>query len=607
MASSSVHSGKVDPAILRTSDGGRKKKVEDVSIALVREYLSRKGYKSTLSALDTEVPRTEESISNRSVLVKEAGVVNIMKSNKKQPDPYRTIIEAIVNNQLETTPTTLTTPTNPTTPITPTTSVRTPPTPTSTTPITTLTTPITGPSRTINKTNGKPVTYSTTPTITTSARITTPTSTSTLDSTKKVTRYQSEDDSSKSIGTKITNDGGLLLYEDIEEDSSFLLDDKVVSHLFSSSRNSKGEQISYNTAIKLREVVFGSATTHSFNSEWRNQGFVFNKEVPSLSYGLVQHKGGPCGVLACVQSYIIKNMLFADGANSADGSTDAIPFINRKEQKELLCKSLAQILWKAGERKKATVTVRSWSPPVKSLTVRSRSYYPDQLTELLVVHSFLDFDQLQLFLLEYVDQFISAEEENAGCILFLYSVILSRGVERLKTDFDDANNTKLLGAHGYCSQELVNLFLTGAGTSNTFNGDIVIDEGTRDSQRLKGLYAQSEIGYLTLFEYYGSCKVGEFYKSPVYPIWVVCSESHFTVIFSLNKDIVDKNSCFSIIEFNIHYYDGLGQFMEPVILNLNLSQSVTMISLNLELMPPLELTLHTKWKGQINWSCDKIY
>ena len=28
------------------------------------------------------------------------------------------------------------------------------------------------------------------------------------------------------------------------------------------------------------------------------------------------------------------------------------------------------------------------------------------------------------------------------------------------------------------------------------------------SQRLRGLDEQSEIGYLTLFEYYGSCKVG---------------------------------------------------------------------------------------------------
>ena len=42
MASSSFHSGIADPAIVRASDGERTKKVEDISIALVREYLSRK-------------------------------------------------------------------------------------------------------------------------------------------------------------------------------------------------------------------------------------------------------------------------------------------------------------------------------------------------------------------------------------------------------------------------------------------------------------------------------------------------------------------------------------------------------------------------------------
>ena len=38
------------------------------------------------------------------------------------------------------------------------------------------------------------------------------------------------------------------MYEDIEEDSSFPLDDKV-SHSFISGSNSKGEQISFHTAI----------------------------------------------------------------------------------------------------------------------------------------------------------------------------------------------------------------------------------------------------------------------------------------------------------------------------------------------------------------------
>ena len=39
---------------------------------------------------------------------------------------------------------------------------------------------------------------------------------------------------------------------------------------------------------------------------WRNQAFSFENGVESLKFGLVQNKGGPCGVLAVVQAFIIK-------------------------------------------------------------------------------------------------------------------------------------------------------------------------------------------------------------------------------------------------------------------------------------------------------------
>jgi hypothetical protein len=74
-----------------------------------------------------------------------------------------------------------------------------------------------------------------------------------------------------------------------------------------------GEPISLETAKMLREVLFGSATGPSFNSEWRCQDFTFC-EFPGLEYGLVQHKGGLCGVLACVQAYVLKNLLFSDAS-----------------------------------------------------------------------------------------------------------------------------------------------------------------------------------------------------------------------------------------------------------------------------------------------------
>ena len=40
----------------------------------------------------------------------------------------------------------------------------------------------------------------------------------------------------------------------------------------------------------------------------------------------------------------------------------------------------------------------------------------------------------------------------------------------------DGENVPLIGAHGYCSQEMVNLLLTGRAVSNTFDGHITLSE-----------------------------------------------------------------------------------------------------------------------------------
>ena len=39
---------------------------------------------------------------------------------------------------------------------------------------------------------------------------------------------------------------------------------------------------------------------------------------------------------------------------------------------------------------------------------------------------------------------------HCNCIIVLVLYIVA--IFRLRTDFDDAKNTKLLGAHGYCTQ-----------------------------------------------------------------------------------------------------------------------------------------------------------
>eukprot|EP00041_Stephanoeca_diplocostata_P017735 m.363534 g.363534 ORF g.363534 m.363534 type:complete len:237 (+) comp20802_c0_seq4:1188-1898(+) len=64
---------------------------------------------------------------------------------------------------------------------------------------------------------------------------------------------------------------------------------------------------------------------------------------------------------------------------------------------------------------------------------------------------------------------------------------------------------------------------------------------------LQGVREQSDIGYLTILEALHYVNVGTFLKSPRYPIWLIGSETHFSVVFSVDNrlavdaSLVDEN------------------------------------------------------------------
>lgn len=66
-----------------------------------------------------------------------------------------------------------------------------------------------------------------------------------------------------------------------------------------------------NVTKDLRELMFGKRkSSRRFPLEWQ-QGFFFNEpDQEILQYGLVQLKGGPCGILAAVQGFIVKYLFF---------------------------------------------------------------------------------------------------------------------------------------------------------------------------------------------------------------------------------------------------------------------------------------------------------
>jgi len=393
----------------------------------------------------------------------------------------------------------------------------------------------------------------------------------------------------KKKSVKATSD--ILVFDDLDSDLS---DDNCdirvgfPTNSLLSKLHESTSSITFEIATSLKTLVFGSASK-SFNSEWKSQSFSFC-DLPDLEYGIVQIKGGPCGILAAMQATVLKFLLFMKDKQRVDTRRPPNPSV--AERTNTLIESIAEILWRAGSGKNASVVMSS----IKEKFIGGGRYRSDGITETLTIYNFAVFDNMRAFISQNISQFES--ESRNGCIIFLYSLVFSRTIECIKDDMDEKNAT-LIGAHGYCTQELVNLCLTGKAVSNVFDGNMELDSGGDEKSLLKGIGKQSDIGLLSLFEHYESCMVGENYKIPKYPIWVVCSESHFSTLFSIEERLLLDRKLQR--RFDLYYYDGLARQDEEIRLTID-ARGPPVQNTN-DLIPPLEHCIRTKWKNAVvNWN-----
>ncbi|XP_023617741.1 ubiquitin carboxyl-terminal hydrolase MINDY-3 isoform X4 [Myotis lucifugus] len=120
-----------------------------------------------------------------------------------------------------------------------------------------------------------------------------------------------------------------------------------------------------------------------------------------------------------------------------------------------------------------------------------------------------------------------------GVLLFLYSVLLTKGIENIKNEIEDSTEPLIDPVYGHGSQSLINLLLTGHAVSNVWDGDRECS-----GMQLLGIHEQAAVGFLTLMEALRYCKVGSYLKSPKFPIWIVGSETHLTVFFAKDMALV---------------------------------------------------------------------
>lgn len=140
-----------------------------------------------------------------------------------------------------------------------------------------------------------------------------------------------------------------------------------------------------------------------------------------------------------------------------------------------------------------------------------------------------------------------------GVLLFLYSVVLTKGVDLILEEREENEEPLIDPLHGHGSQSLVNLLLMGHAVTNVF--DLDKDLG---GIKLRGVPKQSSVGFLTLLEALRYCQVGTFLKNPVYPIWVVGSETHLTVLFSTESGLMEIEDPETVAKREFNKFDNEG-------------------------------------------------
>lgn len=311
-------------------------------------------------------------------------------------------------------------------------------------------------------------------------------------------------------------------------------------------------------------------------------------------WGLVQHHGGPCGVLAAVQAELLRLLLFGRRRTLSESLSTVIDYPQSPHilappeplSKELidhgLAKAIGLLIARATLTPSAAATARPerphahvvliadatstrpldwedlepWTGTSSTGTSTRLSSYAIALPEppsavgpkRQKTKGEETLESRILRLARAVATFLStplqgqrpldAYQRHGGVLLLVMSLVASRGKKYMEEEFDDAMGTKLTSQFGHCSQELINLLLTGQAVSNVFDntlkpsGDMIC----------RGIQAQPSVGYLSQLESLRYCEVGGYYKSPKFPIWVVGSTTHFTVLFGEASALQESQS-----------------------------------------------------------------
>uniref|UniRef100_A0A182P181 Ubiquitin carboxyl-terminal hydrolase MINDY n=1 Tax=Anopheles epiroticus TaxID=199890 RepID=A0A182P181_9DIPT len=338
---------------------------------------------------------------------------------------------------------------------------------------------------------------------------------------------------------------------------------------------------------RVASLLWGGKIKPDVFRRWL-QGFFFSECEPSA---LVQRDGGPCCVIAPVQAYLLKTLLMECPEYSFNTLTADIC-------KTLLIRAVCQILLKCksdvfrivsleDEAAAAAASAAVAGPSgISSYTARqpehdaqegassrgvdmhdaamlqpstihegsSSAWTAEAFHERIRFREHATIEEVQQF---YAQNFHVLTDE-CGVLLLLYTVLQTKGLDRILSEMSDPTESLIHDTYGCGSQALINLMLTGRAVPHVWD-----NEQDVGGMKLKGINEQSDIGFITVMEQLQYCTVGFFYKNPKNPVWVMGSDTHLTVLFSHEKQLVSPETPGEIARRVFRQFDPDGNNFIP--------------------------------------------
>jgi len=124
--------------------------------------------------------------------------------------------------------------------------------------------------------------------------------------------------------------------------------------------------------MNIQKLLFKDGNGHLHDS-WK-QGFFFD---PKLKYGLYQEQGGPCGILATVQAFFLKHLLY--------GAKMSLHYLDEKnfstQIQICLALAVADVLYNSSNDGETDVTLVI---PQGTVTSRNQPVLPHQCSKITI-------------------------------------------------------------------------------------------------------------------------------------------------------------------------------------------------------------------------------